>query len=469
MTAADDARAHIPKRGRVARAMPLVGLAGRTAGEAVVESMRRRRKNAEAGRPDYRVKDADRYANHLGRSKGVLMKAGQILSFTAIGPTVGDENQNVYQRALARLQDSAPPMPYETAAGVIEANLGKPVDELFAEFDPVPVGAASIGQVHAARLTDGRRVAVKVQYPGVDEAIRADLANTELLATFFQMAKGLQPALARLDIKALSQEVTARIGEEIDYLVEAANQTAFVDGYRGHPFIRIPEVVPELTTSQVLTMDFVEGRRFAEALTAPQELRDLWGETISRFAMGSLRTIGLFNADPHPGNYLFHDDGGVTFIDFGCVKRFTEDKVTLVKRSLNAAVEDDVPALMLALRDMGIVVDGELPEPREIADFYRCGLEMLTGPQPFTYSTAFAAGVVQDKFSPVGPYGHVLRKVSLDPDFTMLTRIDLGVTAVLGALECTGPWEAIRQEWDNNGPAATPMGELDIAHWGAKR
>jgi predicted unusual protein kinase regulating ubiquinone biosynthesis (AarF/ABC1/UbiB family) len=216
-------RPYVVPQGRVRRAAPLVGMAGRTAGEAVVASLRRN------GAERFHARAAERYAEMLGRSKGVLMKAGQILSFVTVGAAVPAEYRTLYQSTLARLQDSAPPMPAELAASVVEEELGAPPDALFAEFAAEPLAAASIGQVHAATMHDGRRVAVKVQYPGVEEAIRADLRNTELLATFFSLARTLAPDLTRVDVRALAREVADRIGEEIDYRAEARNQAEFAD------------------------------------------------------------------------------------------------------------------------------------------------------------------------------------------------------------------------------------------------
>jgi predicted unusual protein kinase regulating ubiquinone biosynthesis (AarF/ABC1/UbiB family) len=189
---------------------------------------------------------------------------------------------------MARLQADAPPMAPELAPAVVEAELGAPPEEIFAEFDPHAFAAASIGQVHAARLPDGRRVAVKVQYPGVDQAIRADLDNTELLATFLQLVGAIVPGSNRVDVRAVAREVAARIGEEIDYRIEAAYQTDFANAYRDHPFIRIPEVVPQLSTRRVLTMDLVDGMRWSQAVAADQQLRDKWGEVIYRSASGQL-------------------------------------------------------------------------------------------------------------------------------------------------------------------------------------
>lgn len=453
---------HIARRGRVGRTAPLVGLAGRTAGEAVVKSLRRRARGGDG--TDFHERNAERYAEHLGRSKGVLMKAGQILSFTTLTAAVPDSSQSVYQRALARLQDSAPPMPADTVAEVVEEELGAPPDAVFAEFEPVPIGAASIGQVHAARLHDGRRVAVKVQYPGVDEAIRADLQNTELLATFLQVVKGFMPNSIALDVRSVAAEVSARIGEEIDYLTEARNQTLFADAYRGHPFIRVPEVHPELTTSRVLTMDFADGMRFADAVDASAPLRDSWGEVITRFALGGVRRLHVFHADPHPGNYLFHDDGTVTFLDFGCIKRIDGGRVRLMQRALNAAVDADADELVAVMRTMGFFGPKVVPDPQAALAWFSVGLVGLTGPQPYTYDSAHLPSAAV-KFSPVGPHADLVKLLSLDPEYTMFSRIDLGLLAVLGSLGATGPWEAIRSEWDRGGAPATPLGESDAAFW----
>ncbi len=450
-------------RSRLARTVPLAGLAGRTAGEAVIAALRKRLTGQDSA--EFHERTSARYAAMLGHSKGVLMKAGQVLSFVALGSLVPPERQRIYQAAMARLQADAPPMAPELAAAVVEAELGAPPEEVFAEFDPHAFAAASIGQVHAARLADGRRVAVKVQYPGVDQAIRADLDNTELLATFLQLVGAIFPGYSRLDVRAVAREVAARIGEEIDYRIEAGNQTDFANAYRDHPAIRIPEVVPQLSTRRVLTMDLVDGMRWSQALQADQQLRDRWGEVIYRFALGSLRMVGMFHADPHPGNYLFHDDGAVTFLDFGCVNRFSAQQIALLRRIVAAALADDATALWDTFVEIGFLTASDAPTPAELLEWYRDKLQPLVAEQPFTYTSAFAASVVQGNFARRGAAGSVMRRFELPREYVFLGRIDLGLTAVLAELEATGPWAAIRREWDENGPPATEIGELDVAHW----
>jgi predicted unusual protein kinase regulating ubiquinone biosynthesis (AarF/ABC1/UbiB family) len=392
----------------------------------------------------------------------VLMKAGQILSFVSLGSLVDGENGSVYQAALARLQDDAPPMDPDLAASVVAAELGASPGVVFAEFAPEPLAAASIGQVHAARTHDGRRVVVKIQYPGVDDAIRADLANTELLATFFQLIRGLVPDLGRVDARALAREVSERIGEEIDYRREAANQTSFAKAYRGHPFIRVPEVLPELSTGRVLTMERSDGMRWAQAQNAEQETKDLWGEAIYRFTLGSLRRLGQFNADPHPGNYLFHPDGTVTFLDFGCVKHFRSDQVQWMRTAVQAAIEGDAEGLLRKYTEGGFVNPADPPDAVGMLAWARESLAPVLRAQPFRYTPGFAAKLVDLEFSPRGPHSAVVQKLTLPGEYLALSRIDLGMTSVLATLGASSNWRGIREELDCDGPPATPYGELEF-------
>jgi predicted unusual protein kinase regulating ubiquinone biosynthesis (AarF/ABC1/UbiB family) len=239
-------------QGRLRRSAPLVGLTARAAGDAAVAGLRGRLSGSDMA--EFHARTAERYAELLGRSKGALMKAGQMLSFASVAPAVPADLQSVYQSALMRLRSDAPPMAPEVARAVLERELGDTAESAFVEFDWDPLAAASIGQVHAARLHDGRAVAVKVQYPGVADAIVADLKNTELLATFVSLLiGGLSSRKLSFDLRGAAREMGVRIAEELDYRLEAANQAEFAEHYRGHPFIHVPEVIGELCTGRVLT------------------------------------------------------------------------------------------------------------------------------------------------------------------------------------------------------------------------
>lgn len=446
-------------QGRLRRAAPLAGLAARTTGEAVVSALSRRTKQPE----DY-ARRAERYVEILGRSKGALMKAGQILSFVPFG-SVPEESRMAFQAAMSRLQANAPPMAPELAADVVRAELGAAPEDLFAEWSPLPVAAASIGQVHAARLSDGRTVAVKVQYPGVAEAIRADLANTELLAVLFRMLRSLAPGLTRTDPKELAAEISERVGEEVDYYNEAKNQTFFAEAYRGHPFIRIPEVLPELSTGRVLTQEWAGGLSWPDAMGADTEMRNRWSEAIFRFVFSSLRRLCAFNADPHPGNYKFNPDGSVTFIDFGCVKYFERPQVTNMQNAIRAVLNDDAQGLLTALTDLGLFEPGHQPRPEEAMAWWRPGMEMLIGPQPFTLSQEQVAAAIANELSMTGPSGRVNRKMGVPGHYLFMARIDMGLMSVLAELGATGHWRAIQQELDEGAVPLTEMGRADAQFW----
>jgi predicted unusual protein kinase regulating ubiquinone biosynthesis (AarF/ABC1/UbiB family) len=430
-------------QGRLARMLPLVGLTLRSVGEHTAAAISRG--SADSAIAARHGRTAERYVELLGRSRGVLMKAGQLLSVVGLQAVVSQEHQAVYQALLARLQDDAPPMPAGLAADVAEAELGCPLHEVFDDFDPHPIAAASIGQVHAARLLDGRDVAVKIQYPGVERAIAADLRNSELLAAFLRLGAGL--TRVRPDLVALARELTARISEEIDYQVEAANQEAFAAAYRGHPLIRIPQVVPHLCTRRVLVSELSDGMRWSQARACPQPLRDRWGEVLFRFAVGSLTRLGMLNADPQPGNYLFHADGAVTFLDFGCVRRYTACQVHTVRSAVQAAVDADAAGLHRILAEAGYISQADPPDSGALLTWLRQVLTPVVAPQPFTYSPDFAAALVSPDLAPRGPYADVISRLTMPAEFLSVVRVNLGLTAVLAELHATANWEAIRREY----------------------
>jgi predicted unusual protein kinase regulating ubiquinone biosynthesis (AarF/ABC1/UbiB family) len=458
--------------GRVGGVAPLVGMAGRTAGEAVVASLRNRRRDerdTHQARLEFHARTATHWAERLGRSRGVLMKAGQILSVVLPEAGVDAPYRGIYQAAFAKLQDDAPPMPADLVIETVSAELGRAPGEVFAEFDPAPIAAASIGQVHAATLPDGRRVAVKVQYPGVEEAIRADLANTELLATFLRLLLSVAPNMTNSDVRAMAAEISDRIGEEIDYRAEAANQREFADGYRGHPFIRIPEVIDELSTRRVLTMQFVDGLRYAKATRAEQQLRERWGEAAFRFVLDNLYRLGIGNTDLHPGNFLFHPDGTVTFLDFGSVKRLDATRMVPVVGFLDRTVDQDADALHRWALETGWIHRPDDVTPEELLGWWSDGYRYLLSPQPVTITPQLAATLLRNRTSPTAPYSRVPRKLDLPADYLLAGRMDVGMIAALGGLVATANWEAIRREYHHGEPPATAYGELDAAFRAGRR
>ncbi len=454
-------------RGRVRRTAPLVGLTARTTGEAVVAGLRGRLAGADAA--EFHRRAAERYAELLGRSKGALMKAGQMLSIMSLGSAVPAEFQSAYQTAFARLRDDAPPMSGELAQTVLERELGRGTLAAFAEFDWEPLAAASIGQVHAARLRDGRAVAVKIQYPGVADAIRADLKNTELLATFLSLIGGVSPRPLSLDIRGAAREISARIVEEIDYTCEAANQRDFAARYRGHPFIHVPEVIDGLSTRRVLTQELCRGRSWDEALDAEPELRDRWGEAIWRFVYGSHRRFGLVNIDPHPGNYVFHEDGSVSFLDFGCVTRYRRDQVELITGIVEECLRGDVLGTWRASVEAGFWSASDPVSPEEVFAWWHEPFRYLWAEQPFTVTPDYAASWIERRISPSGPSANALRYATLSPEYVAWPRVEMALAPVLAQLRATNDWTALYAEYHTNCEPLTTMGRLDRAYFENRR
>ncbi len=448
-------------RGRVRRTAPLVGLTARTAGEAVVVGLRSKLTGADT--TEFHVRTAERYAELLGRSKGALMKAGQMLSFVSASPAIPAEFQAIYQTALTRLRDGALPMAPELARTVLEHELGRPTESVFAQFEWEPLAAASIGEVHAARLHDGRAVAVKIQYPGVAEAIQADLKNTELLSTFLGLMFGLSPRKISFDLRGAAREMSARITEELDYRLEAANQAEFADIYRGHPFIHVPEVVGELSTDRVLVQELVQGKPWSDALAAEQELRDRWAEAIHRFVYGSNHRFGMLNADPHPGNYSFHEDGSVSFMDFGCVKRFEREQVEMMQEIGRECFRGDVLGTWRASVEGGFWRSSDPVTPEEVFTYWHEPWEMWWAEQPFTVTPEYVARWIERKFSPTGPSANAFRYITASPEYTIMSRIEMGAASMNAELRAGNYWGSIAAEYFEGAAPFTAMGKLDHA------
>ena len=407
-------------------------------------------------REDMALQTAEDVADTLGTMKGVMMKIGQMASYVDGGLSPG------VRRTLSRLQDSVPPMSGELTAQVVREELGLPPERAFARWDPQPIAAASIGQVHRAVTLDGRAVAVKVQYPGIAETIAADLRNVALLRRMLRITAPAQ------DVGALIAELRDRVLEELDYRREAANQRLLAACYDGHPTIHVPGIISELSTRKMVTSELSGGARFAELASWPQQERDLAAETIYRFVFRSLYEVRAFNGDPHPGNYLFHRGGRVTFLDFGLVKHFTPAELQpLLQMARNVCVEHDPEAFRRSLEDAGFLRPGAPLSTQAIVEHLAVFYDTIREPGPLTITSDYASAVVRRFFdirSPVADY------ISVPRSYVILQRINLGLFAVLGELSATANWRAIAEEiWPfTRGPASTPMGEAEAA-WRARR
>lgn len=449
---------HIGATSRAQRSAQIASTATKAGGGWALHRARRAFADAERREEldlEHQLKTAEAVAETLGNLKGALMKLGQMASYLDQGMP------EPIREALAQLQADAPPMAPELAAQVVREELGAAPEELFLEWDEVPIAAASIGQVHRAITRDGRAVAVKVQYPGVDEAIRGDLDNAGLLFTAMKaMFPGLDPA-------PLVAELRERIVEELDYRLEASNQRLFADTYRDHPFIHVPEVVDELSTQRVLTTELASGVRFDELLTWSQAERDLAGEAIYRFVFGSLYRLGAFNGDPHPGNYLFQPGGRVTFLDYGLVKRFTPEELLPFEEMIKAMVLDgDVAEFRRIVERVGLLKPDPAFHDDAIGDYFGHFYEFVLEDVERTMTEDYASETVRRFFDTSGEHGEIMKAANVPPSMVIIQRINLGLYAILGQLGATANWRRIAEEiwpWVGRGPT-TPLGEAD-ARW----
>ncbi|MGI8793573.1 MAG: ABC1 kinase family protein [Acidimicrobiales bacterium] len=400
----------------------------------------------------FAIKTAQDVAGVLGGMKGAIMKAGQMISFIAEGlPPEA-------QAALATLQQDVPPMSPSLAAGVIRDELGGEPEQVFLEWEPIPLGAASIGQVHKAVTKDGRIVAVKVQYPGVDKAIKSDLNNAEMLYGMFASF-----ALKNLDVKSLVDELRDRMADELDYRLEAKLQQEFADRYRGHPFIHVPDVVAELSTQRVLTTEWVQGLRFDEfKRTADEATRQMAAEVLFRFSQGSIQHHHVFNGDPHPGNYIFHPDGTVTFLDFGLVKKWGPGELESLSEVLDRILDRDAEGTVKAAIAAGFLPADHGLDPSLIFE-YVSGPYAPFMPERFTYTRDWTAKALQAVVDIQGRYSEVIKQLNMPTHYVILDRVVWGMSAILGQLEATNTWGSLLAEYRKGAPPSTDLGRQEEA------
>jgi predicted unusual protein kinase regulating ubiquinone biosynthesis (AarF/ABC1/UbiB family) len=360
----------------------------------------------------------------LGALKGLVMKIGQMASY--LPGALPAEAQEV----LSQLQASSVAMSWGRVSAVLREELGAPPEELFDEIDETPFAAASIGQVHRARL-GGRPVAVKIQYPGIDEVLRSDLSTIGVMAKMSTL--GLP-----IDAGALVDELRSRLLEECDYRIEAQNQGELRGLYAADPDVHVPEVIAERSSKRVLTTELVDAMRFAEFVAAASQLaKDRAGEIIFRTCMSTLFRHGVYNGDPHPGNYLFHPDGRVTFLDFGCVRRFDETFIETWKDFARGILDGDRPGFPTRLRRLGMVgreKGYDYDYQWEVLQYlYRPFLER----SPFmTYTDEY----VRKSYGVLMFDNPNQRRTSMPPEWLLLNRLQWGMNAVLAKLGATAPW-----------------------------
>jgi len=450
----------IPKSrlGRSARFGMRAGLEGaRFAGAkagGVVRSKDRRKERMD----DVALGSAERLVDTLGGMKGAAMKLGQLASFIDTD-YLPDEYRELYQEKLGALRTSAPPMPWEKVRKVLDREYDEPYEELFARIEPDALAAASIGQVHHGLLHDGREVAVKIQYPGIDAAIRADLSNAGMI---LRLTKALAPGL---DAKAVAAELRERVLEELDYEHEAQNQRTFARAYRDHPFVCVPDVVTRLSRSRVLVTELVEGMSFEQVKQLDQEERNRFAEIVFRFYLGSIYQLNHFNADAHPGNYVLLPNGKVAFLDFGMTKRLDPEQIRLEEEVVQARLDHDPERLREKLHELGFLrnpqrIDAErlMAHVDAVGGWYFRDEEREITPE-------YVMSVISAMSDPRSDFYRLMRRENVPANELMGRRMEVGVLAVLGQLRAKRNWHRIAREWWFGDAPQTELGRQEHDFW----
>ncbi len=409
---------------------------------------------AQAALDRRQMQTAEQIVAVLGTMKGAAMKLGQVMSFLDVG-LVPEEFREEFQEKLAALRDAAPKVSFQQMKKVIEEEYEEPLDEVFETFDPVPIAAASIGQVYKARMHDGRDVAVKVQYPGVASAVRADMSN---LGMILRLMKRVAPGL---DPKALGDEIRSRIDEELDYELEASNQRTLARIFRGHPFIVVPDVVTRLSRERVVVSEFVSGRGFEEIKQLPQAERDRIGEMIFRFYFGCMYRHHQFSGDPHPGNSLLLDDGRMAFLDFGLFKKIPAEVAEFELQTQRLGKEGRSKELIEFLHDGGFIGDPSFYTEEKIMAQFRDLTWWYTEDEEILLTPEIATEVLIQMSDPRSRHWGSMRHETLPPDHLFGRRLETLTLAVLGQLRARANWHRITREWVYGDEPVTELGRQE--------
>ncbi|MGO8999726.1 MAG: ABC1 kinase family protein [Polyangiaceae bacterium] len=378
---------------------------------------------------------AKQAAEALGTLRGLAAKIGQMASY--VDGIVPEEHRHAYETALSALRAQAPTSAPLAVRAAVEEDLGAPMTELFAEWDEAPVASASIGQVHRARLHDGREVAVKVQHPGIHRAVESDLASASILESLASVG-----GARKFQTKDVLAVIKQRFREELDYALEAERIGHFTRVHAGDPTVRIPALIASRSGKRVLTTEFVRGATFEEACEASEPERRAWAETLWRFVFKGNLVGGQFNADPHPGNYIFHDAGRVTFLDFGCVQPIDAGRLDWARRIHRAALVRDEPTFRYAVCGMLGSKPGRL-EKMAVDYTRKCFIPLFESPHRMT--RPYAASLV-DGMKEMAMVGRKLEDsefFTMPSDMVFINRLQFGFYSVLARMDVEVDYAAV--------------------------
>ncbi|BBZ80018.1 ABC transporter ATP-binding protein [Mycolicibacterium anyangense] len=424
-------------RGRAARNAKLasipVGFAGRA---ALGFGKRLTGKSKDEVNAELMEKAANQLFTVLGELKGGAMKVGQALS--VMEAAVPEQFGEPYRDALTKLQKDAPPLPAAKVHRVLDGQLGTRWRERFSSFDDKPVASASIGQVHRAVWHDGRDVAVKIQYPGADEALRADLKTMQRMVSVF---KQLSPGA---DVQGVVDELIERTEMELDYRLEAENQRAFAKAYQGDPHFIIPHVVA--SAPKVMITEWVEGVPMAQIIrSGTVEQRDLCGTRLLELTLGAPARVGMMHGDAHPGNFMLLDDGRMAVIDFGAVAPLPDGIPAELGEIIRLARDRNYDELLPTMEKVGFIQKGEQVSAKEIDDMLRQYVEPMEV-EVFHYTRKWLQKMAAANMSVSAEQLKTARAMDLPAKLAIPLRVIASVTAISAQLDAHIPTKALTEQ-----------------------
>ena len=432
MGVADDIKRGSARRNAKLASLP-VGMAGRA---ALGFGKRLTGKSKDDVNAELMEKAANQLFNVLGELKGGAMKVGQALS--VLEAAIPEEFGEPYREALTKLQKDAPPLSAEKVHRVLDGQLGTKWRDRFTSFDDEPVASASIGQVHKGVWSDGREVAVKIQYPGADEALRADLKTMRRLTS---MLKQLAPGA---DVQAVVDELIERTEMELDYRLEADNQRAFAKAYEGHPHFFVPHVVG--SAPKVMVSEWTEGKSMAEIIRkgTPDE-RDLCGTRLFELTFDAPTRVGMMHGDAHPGNFMMMADGRMTVIDFGAVAPLPDGLPVEMGMMIRYALEKNYDLLLPAMEKIGFIRAGEQLSVEAVDEMLAQYVEPMQVPV-FHYTRKWLQRHAAQNMERAPQQIKMARQMDLPASLAIPLRVIASTVAISCQLDCHVPVQAMALE-----------------------